>query len=145
MRYFIDTEFDGFGGDLISMALVREDGHHRYWVLQTAVNAKNEWVINNVLPLIYKGSPQIVVNTIDLSRQIYRFLKKDQDITIIADWPDDIKYFCSTMVFGAGQCRGLTKVKFQFDRQYGSSESKYPHNALYDALAIEQNYMKNFS
>lgn len=26
MKYFLDTEFDGFGGDLISLALVCEDG-----------------------------------------------------------------------------------------------------------------------
>lgn len=32
MRYTLDTEFNGFGGDLLSLALVREDGESLYLV-----------------------------------------------------------------------------------------------------------------
>lgn len=33
MRYFLDTEFNGFGGGLISLALVREDGLPFYAIM----------------------------------------------------------------------------------------------------------------
>ncbi len=33
MRYYIDTEFNGTGGQLLSLALVREDGLSFYEVL----------------------------------------------------------------------------------------------------------------
>ena len=29
MRYYLDTEFDGFGGPLLSLALAGEDGEDR--------------------------------------------------------------------------------------------------------------------
>lgn len=50
MRYYLDTEFDGFGGPLLSLALVREDGASFYVV--TSASAENEWVKANVEPIL---------------------------------------------------------------------------------------------
>lgn len=135
MKYYLDTEFDGWKGCLLSMALVREDGEARYWVL---VNNEptEEWVLENVEPHIHKGPAVLVCSEADLSREIYRFLKKDEDIEICCDWPDDIKYFCDVIVFGPGKCRGLKRVRFTFDRTLGDYSSKVPHNAYYDAVAM---------
>ena len=33
MRYFLDTEFNGFGGALLSFALVPEDGGEDYYCI----------------------------------------------------------------------------------------------------------------
>ena len=33
MRYFLDCEFDGFGGPLISLALVPEDGSEEFYAV----------------------------------------------------------------------------------------------------------------
>lgn len=137
MKYFIDTEFDGYKGDLISMALIREDGEARYWVIQN-VDIKNEWVLEHVEPHLFKGPYELVASQADLSREIARFMKHDEDITILADWPDDIKYFCDTIVFGPGKCRNLKKIKFEFDRNMGDYVSLVPHNAYYDAKAISE-------
>ncbi len=32
MRYFLDTEYNGFGGALLSLALVPEDGGEEFYV-----------------------------------------------------------------------------------------------------------------
>lgn len=137
MNYTIDTEFDGFNGPLVSLALVREDGEARYWVLPHDITC--DWCKVNMQPFIFEGPYEKVASEADLSREIHRFLKKDDDINLYADWPDDFKYFCDVMVFGPGKCRGLTAFKMHFDRKYGSYSSKVPHNAYYDALAIMEN------
>lgn len=139
MRYFIDTEFDGFRGKLISLALIREDGESRYWIIKD-IEITNPWVCINVEPHLYKGSYEFVDSQEDMSREIARFLKNDPSPEIHADWPDDIKYFCDTMVFGPGKCRNIKSCKFVFDRELGSYESKVPHNAYYDALAIWEKF-----
>ena len=40
MRYFLDTEFNGFGGCLISLALVPEDGDQDYYVVVPMTDCK---------------------------------------------------------------------------------------------------------
>lgn len=68
-RYFIDTEFgeDGHTIDLISIALVREDGHELYLCSTEArLDRVNDWVRANVLPKLppydsplWRSRPQI--------------------------------------------------------------------------------------
>ena len=53
MKYYIDSEFieDGKTIDLLSLAIVREDGAERYLVNQEADRSKaSDWVKENVLP-----------------------------------------------------------------------------------------------
>lgn len=48
MRLFIDGEWNSFGGDLISLALVAEDGREWYEVLDCV--DPHPWVAENVIP-----------------------------------------------------------------------------------------------
>lgn len=60
MKFFIDTEFmeDGSTIDLLSIALVSEDGKSFYAVNEEADHSKaNDWVKWNVLPNLLTGSP----------------------------------------------------------------------------------------
>lgn len=53
MKYFIDSEFmeDGYTIDLLSFAVVCEDGREFYWVNSNADRTKaNPWVAANVIP-----------------------------------------------------------------------------------------------
>ena len=58
MILFIDCEFNEFKGELISMALVSEDGKEFYEVLP----CKNpgDWVKENVLPILNKSSVNLI-------------------------------------------------------------------------------------
>ncbi len=52
MRMYIDTKFNEFRGDLISMGIVAEDGNEFYEVLE----CKNpgSWVAVHVMPILEK-------------------------------------------------------------------------------------------
>ncbi len=51
MRYFLDTEFDGVGGRLISLALVPEDGGEEFYAV-IAGDAEVPWVERHVMPYL---------------------------------------------------------------------------------------------
>src|SRR3546814_5579366 len=54
MRYFLDTEYNGFGGELISLALVPEHGDQEYYAVLPLPDEIHPWVERNVVP--YLGS-----------------------------------------------------------------------------------------
>ena len=54
MKYYLDTEFDGLGGKLISFALVREDGNSVSYVVQDY--ADDPWVQANVIPILWDAN-----------------------------------------------------------------------------------------
>ena len=52
MKLFLDCEFNGFGGELISMALVDENEDFLYEVLPCT--NPTSWVKDNVIPKLKK-------------------------------------------------------------------------------------------
>ena len=50
MRLFVDTEYNGGGGELISLALVIDADNHRYIVREWSCLSMDLWVIRNVIP-----------------------------------------------------------------------------------------------
>ena len=44
MRYFLDTEFNGFGGQLLSLALVPEDGGEEFYITLQHDGPFEPWV-----------------------------------------------------------------------------------------------------
>ena len=51
MRYFLDTEYNGWGGALLSLALVPEHGEELYLTLDWD-GALEAWVERNVIPYL---------------------------------------------------------------------------------------------
>ena len=78
----------------------------------------------------------------EFQQALGQYLWNVGDCTIVADWPDDIRYFCESLITGPGMCINLFhKIKFELD--FGIDyQSEVPHNALYDARAIRDVYMK---
>lgn len=56
MKIYLDTEFNGLGGELISLALVSEDGREWYESLPLPP-LLDEWVGANVVPLLGDKPP----------------------------------------------------------------------------------------
>jgi hypothetical protein len=130
MRIFIDCEYNGFMGELISMALVADSGEEFYEVLRCAEPC--EWVANNVIPILHKQP----INALEFECVLQNFLMRFDHIHVIADWPDDIKHFCDALVTGPGRRLNtppLTMEIIQID-----AESELPHNALHDARGIRE-------
>jgi hypothetical protein len=139
MRLFLDTEFNGFQGSLISMALVPEDKTKPEFYRELQITDQLEpWVRENVVPHLIL--PPIGYG--EFQNALANYLWNIGECTIIADWPDDIRYFCESLITGPGQMINLmNNVKFELD--FGIEyESLVPHNALHDARAIRDFYMK---
>ena len=133
MRIFIDGEWNSYGGELISLALVAEDGRSFYEVL--GCENPDPWVTENVMPKLAK--PWIVMQS--LQQQLEYFLNQFDSVHIIADWPEDIMWFCKVLVTGPGTRLDTPPLTMQILRV--DTVSKNPHNALADAEALRDWYV----
>ena len=52
MRYFLDTEYNGFGGALISLALVPEYGDDEFYAILKCPDPIVAWVERHVIPYL---------------------------------------------------------------------------------------------
>jgi len=140
-RLFLDTEFNGFGGKLISLALVPEDPSILEFYREIEMKDQlHPWVKENVIPHLNTVPCLNSQFQIDLAN----FLHSVGDCTIIADWPDDIRYFCESLIVGPGQMINIkSKISFELDLHI-DYDSAVPHNALHDARAIRDTYLKRF-
>jgi len=129
----MDTEFNDFQGELISMALVAEDG--REWYESLGCESPSLWVKENVMSVI--GVPPIDIYTFRTS--LSKWFLKYNSVHIIADWPEDIAHFCKVLITGPGMKMSTPHLKFEiFDILYFSN---IPHNALEDARAIKKSFL----
>lgn len=140
MQFFIDTEFNGWGGQLISLALVPIDITHDDFYEEFLISEDIEpWVKDNVMPYLTK-QPR---TRHEVQNLLATYLSKFKSVEIIADWPDDIKYFCDLMVTGPGEvmCFGHNKFSTQVLFNLSITESETLHNALSDARALRDDYL----
>lgn len=137
-RLFLDTEFNGFGGRLISMALVPEDPSIREFYKELEIKDQLEpWVRDNVVPHLVLAP----CTHHQFQQALAQYLWEVGDCTIIADWPDDIKYFCESLITGPGQMIAfMHNVHFELDLGINYT-SAVPHNALHDARGIKEFYL----
>ncbi|MGK2912171.1 MAG: hypothetical protein ACSLE1_20595 [Sphingobium sp.] len=141
MRYFLDTEYNGFGGELISLALVPELGDQEFYAILVLPDKVHKWVADNVVPFLHMV-PQGLCQTmspVELGQEIARYLAHDSAPVIVADWPDDIGYFCAMLTPGPGEIVDVEQITFSLLRTPGFStaaNSAVPHNALHDARAL---------
>lgn len=146
MRYFLDTEFNGFGGELMSLALVPEDGDQDYYVVIPTEAPYHPWVEKHVVPYL-ESVPPMLFNRLDriaAAHDIAAYLAHDRDVMIIADWPEDIALFCRLLLVGETEIVGVSHMRFEFRRIPGFStarNSKVPHNALHDARALRDHIL----
>lgn len=133
MRLWIDTEFNEFRGELISMALVADDG--REWYEALPCPNPGSWVAANVMPFIGK---QPLAGPATLTASLHEFLAQFESVHIVADWPEDIAFFCSALIIGPGMRIDTPPLTFEIRRDLPNTAniSAIPHNALEDARAL---------
>ena len=147
-RYYIDCEFDGHNGPLLSMAIVRDDDYSIH--MRIAQEAKDPWVRKNVMPLMdqHKATQSGIVYINDVGAVIRTFIDTDEP-TIIADSPVDIGRFCAVISTGADG--GWASADYPFMRFEVHNVDCYPtslsgavqHNAWWDAMALRAILEKN--
>lgn len=136
MTLFLDTEFNGFDGQLISIALVSDEGGRgsEFYAVCELPERVTPFVLENVLlHLDKRPEPETVVRG-----RLLDFLHKHQQERIIADWPHDFIHLLQLLCVPGGRAHvlGITMQLVSTD----NLESDVPHNALSDARALMRWY-----
>ena len=145
MRYFLDTEYNGIGGALLSLALVPDEGDELYLTFKTD-EAIVDWVQSHVVPYLDSVPDQLGCPRLDrgeAAQALEHYLRHDDDAVIIADWPEDVAQFCNLMITGPGdmvELRHLTFRLLPLSNFSTAENSRVPHNALHDARALRDHY-----
>ena len=126
----LDCEWNGFGGELLSIALVSPCGREWYEVVEFS-GVVDPWVYENVLPILRKPAAPLTIVRASLESFLYQFAG---GVHIVADWPEDIERFCALLVSGPGQRIDTPPLTMEIVRV--DCESTMPHNALCDARGI---------
>ena len=132
MKMWIDTEFNEYRGELISLALVAEDG--REWYGVRYCDAPGWWVKEHVMPHLNQ-EPERDGN---LRGSLGAFLAQFNSVHIVSDWPGDIAHFCNFLEWAPGERIGPDTMTFEVRRDLPdtATTSTVPHNALEDARAL---------
>lgn len=131
LNVFMDAEFNGFGGDLISIALVCEDGQEWYEVAEIPAEP-HPFVVQHVQPVLGKEP----IGRDCCAQSLAEFLASVPEPVIIADWPDDIRCLCDGLgQFGSGM-RFRLGCTFVLLPQQPPCALQTMHNALLDAWAL---------
>ncbi|UGV27676.1 hypothetical protein E0H22_19525 [Rhodopseudomonas boonkerdii] len=86
MRYYLDAEFNGFGGELLALALAPEDQSLPAFYQAITCASPTPWVREHVIPALA---------TVPIARErvaelFFLYLHNDENPTLISDWPEDI-------------------------------------------------------
>ncbi len=145
LRYFLDTEYDGIGGALLSLALVADEGDELYLTFKTD-EPLVEWVQQHVVPHLDHVPEQLAwprLSRGDAADALEHFLRHDEQVEIVADWPEDVAQFCNLMITGPGDMIDVRHITFRLLplSNFSTAEnSAVPHNALHDARALRDHY-----
>lgn len=132
MDLYLDTEFNGFGGQLISLALATSSGSgkHFYSVLPLP-DRVNPWVAEHVVPLLEQKPESLIM----MRHRLREYLQRREPVTVYADYPADFLHLLELMTgaaFADSWAADLTMVLLR----HTEPKPEIPHNALSDAIAL---------
>lgn len=142
MHYYLDAEFNGFGGPLISLALVPKDRLLAVFYEALPCPSPVPWVVEHVLPVLRTKA----ILRSEMSLKLSSYLSADLEPVIISDWPEDIAQLAMLMITGRGWRLPSPRLTFELlDLPLFNSEtaSEVPHNACHDAVALRA-YVQEF-
>jgi len=131
LTLYLDTEFNGHGGELISLALVSDNhGNYFYGVLPLPERIE-PWVAEHVIPLLDK-EPEPAN---EFRMRLKLFLEKYAGEEIVADWPDDFALLLRVMSGPDYEHSWMVPCDMRLIVS-GDVRPYQPHNALSDAQAL---------
>ena len=137
MNLFLDGEWNGYGGELISLALVPETLPPFYLVLPLP-KVLDHWVIENVIPVL---NAEPCSSWDFFQKALEDYLAQFGAIHVIADWPEDIAYFMQSLVTGPGERINTPPLTCEVRRDLDGC-GLTQHNALSDAIALCRHWQK---
>jgi len=162
MKIYLDTEFNSFKGELISIGMVSGDKKMFYAVrAKTLLMDIDNWVEENVMPQVFQGLGGTqrklgYEGDSSIRQRLESYLNQwgNVDLEIISDWPEDTQHLCDMLITGPGEMITTPNVvKFIVDRTL-NGVSEVPHHALFDAIGnmeqdekredLEKDFSQNF-
>ena len=147
MRYFLDTEYNGFGGALLSLALVPDDGGEEFYVTLVVEDPIEPWVERHVVPfldMVPEGLKGPRLPRAAAAEALAAWLAHDPAPEIVADWPEDLAQIAMLLIVGPGKMLTVPPLTLRFEPLQGFStaaNSAVPHHALHDARALRDHVM----
>ena len=131
MTLYLDTEFNGHGGQLISLALVSDRSPDEFYGVVPFIDPVHPWVAEHVVPLLDREPepPE------EFRMRLQMFMERHSGEEIIADWTDDFKLLMSAMSGGSYEKRWMVPCGMRLIVS-GDVQPERPHNALSDARAL---------
>jgi hypothetical protein len=137
MRLYLDTEFNGFGGELISLGLAPADRRIPSFYRQVRMTTRvDPWVAKHVIPHMEDGK---WVEREVAGALLAAYLRNVDSPVIVADWPTDFEHLLALLISGPGQMHGAPDLTMEYRSLPGfntASVSRMPHHALADAEAL---------
>jgi hypothetical protein len=149
VRYFLDTEYNGFGGQLLSLALVPEDGGEEFYITLDCDAPLDPWVARHVIPyldMVPEGLAGPRLSRQAAAAALGQWLAHDEAPDIVADWPEDLAQLSMLLVTGPGLMVQVPPLSLHFVPLHGFStaaNSIVPHNALHDARALRDHVINH--
>lgn len=142
MILYLDCEFNGFGGELLSIALVPEIGDSFYRIIRDTKEPPTEWVAEHVLPILGAFQGQDIRDTRNtIRRELQAYVRRFPRIHIVADWPEDIAHFCRLLLTDVpGERISTPPLTMEIIRV--DCPSAMLHNALADATGIRNECLR---
>lgn len=155
VRYFLDTEFNSFGGSLISLGICREESDDNLYVRVPDEDIErmrfeegmDPWIEKNILPIL-DDTPDdanfFVLPVHQWGDLLSQFIYRDGEVPhVFVDWPSDAMDFARLLMTGPGQAvdmgnQTIITILRHVDIYPTTVPGAVQHNALWDAMAIRQ-------
>lgn len=129
---YLDTEFNGHGGQLLSLALANPASGGKHFYARLPNPAKwHPWVLEHVAPHFEIEPDEMIV----FRHRLREYLQRREPVTIYADWPADFYYLTDIMCGAAFEDTWMAECQLVLLRGTDPKPVK-PHNALSDAIAL---------
>jgi hypothetical protein len=131
MALYLDTEFNGFGGALISIALVSSrNTDDEFYAVRHLPTKIVPWVAEHVVPFLVADA----MEDWQIRGKLVAYLRRHSDETIFADWPEDFVHLMM-LLCEPGGIRTDLELSMRLIAVEGVAPA-IPHNALSDARAL---------
>jgi len=149
-RFYIDCEFDGHGGQLISLAIVAQDGRSAHITVTDYTEVRDPWVSENVVAKLRSlpSERNIDLPLLAVGPLLRLFIGDCPQPVIIADSPVDIGRFCEAISTGSDGGWKSTEYPMMVFEVHNvdcyptTLEGAVQHNAWWDAMALRHKLAK---
>lgn len=138
MQFFVDAEFDVPTKTLISLGIVSEDGKREFYEVLDYSQIEDDWVKANVVPILQ----QAAITREEFQDRLTKFVQQFAGMHIIVNHPNDVIYFSEALLGEKGKWIKIQPLTFEVDDNLSGKGSKLLHNALFDARATREDWLR---